>query len=190
MPAGSLYYVVGASGAGKDSVLRYARAALGRDHEVLFATRYITRPRRSGGDDHIALGTGEFLLRKRRGLFAMDWESHGFRYGIGVEIDAWLAQALTVVVNGSRSYLPIARERYPQLEAVWITARPQNLAARLAQRGRETRDQIAARLRRNAKLGSTPAANELHISNDGPLETAGSRFVCLLREGRSNPGLL
>ena len=183
MPAGRLYYVVGASGAGKDSVMRYAREALGRDHEVLFAHRYITRPLRAGGENHIALSTEEFLLRKRHGLFAMDWESHGFRYGIGIEIDAWLAQALTVVVNGSRSYLPVARRRYPQLNAVWITARPQNLAARLAQRGRETRVQILARLRRNSKLGSMPAVHELHISNDGPLEAAGGRFVSLLSGG-------
>ena len=185
MPAGRLYYVVGASGAGKDSVMRYAREALGRDHEVLFARRYITRPLRDGGDDHIALSADDFALRERRGLFAMDWESHGFRYGIGVEIDAWLAQALTVVVNGSRSDLPVARGRYPQLKAVWITARPQNLAARLAQRGRETRAQIVARLKRNARLGSTPAVHEVRISNDGPLEAAGGRFVALLSGERS-----
>ena len=180
MSGSGLYYVVGASGAGKDSVIRYARDALGDARRVAFARRYITRPQRDANEDHIPLTREAFLLRKAQGAFAMDWESHGFHYGIGVEIDAWLADALAVVVNGSRSYIPAARARYPRLTVVWITARPETLAARLVRRGRETHAQIAARLTRNARLGARPSGEELHIHNEGPLQSAGSRFVELL----------
>jgi ribose 1,5-bisphosphokinase len=181
MDCGRLVYVVGASGAGKDSVIRYAREALGEQHRVVFAHRYITRPVDARGENHIALSKAEFLLRKRHGLFAMDWQSHGFHYGIGVEVDAWLSQALTVVVNGSRAYLPVARARYPALELVWITAGPEELTARLLRRGRESGAQIAARVDRNRDFATAPAAEAVHIENDGALEHAGSRFVALLK---------
>ena len=180
MPQGVLYYVVGASGAGKDSVIRYARESLAHAPDVLFAHRYITRPLRPDGENHVELTTAEFLVRKRHGLFSMDWESYGFHYGIGVEIDTWLGRGLAVVVNGSRSYIPVARQRYGAMKVVWITAGPDVLAARLSGRGRESRAEIAARLTRNAKLGTRPPAGELQIDNDGALERAGSRLVALL----------
>jgi ribose 1,5-bisphosphokinase len=177
---GRLFYVVGASGVGKDSLIQYARDALGKRHPVVFAHRYITRPPRPQGENHIALTEPEFVLRKRRGLFAMTWASHGYRYAVGLEIDEWLAKGLTVVVNGSRRYLPVARKRYPGMQVVWISAAPQVLAKRLARRGRESRNEIDARLRRNSRLGVKPPGGALHINNEGPLESAGSRLVDLL----------
>jgi ribose 1,5-bisphosphokinase len=48
--AGALVYVMGPSGAGKDSVLGRARAMLSTDLPIVFAHRYITRPADSGGE--------------------------------------------------------------------------------------------------------------------------------------------
>jgi ribose 1,5-bisphosphokinase len=181
-----LFYVVGASGVGKDSLMQYARNSIGEGYAVAFAHRYITRPPKEQGENHIALSEPEFLLRKRHGLFAMAWDSHGYHYAIGLEIDEWLARGLTVVVNGSRSYIPCARKRYPEMKVVWISAGPQVLATRLARRGRESRPEISARLQRNSQLGVQPPSDVLHISNDGPLESAGGRLVALLA-GESLP---
>ena len=179
-----LFYVVGASGVGKDSLIRYARDTLGEAHDVVFAHRYITRAAAAGGENHIELTPDEFILRKRSGLFAMDWESHGFNYGVGIEIDAWLAKGLKVVVNGSRRHLPIARKRYPDLKVVWITARRELRAARLAQRGRESRPEIVERLHGDASPAMAPYGEALHIANEGPLESAGGRLVALLSDQR------
>ncbi len=175
-----LFYVVGASGVGKDSLMRYARDAMGDAHTVAFAHRYITRPAEPDGENHIALTKPEFLLRQRHGLFAMAWESHGLHYAIGIEIDAWLASGLTVVVNGSRTYIPAARERYPDMKVVWISAAQQVLVKRLVRRGRESLAEISARLQRNSRLGVKPPGGALHIRNDGSLESAGGRLVDLL----------
>lgn len=179
MQRGRLVYVVGPSGAGKDSIIRYARQTLDADHGVVFAHRYITRPVTARGENHVALSPPEFALRKRLGLFALDWEIHGVSYGVGVELDAWLAQSLTVVVNGSRQYVPAARERYPRLDLVWVTAHPEQLAARLRERGRESPAQIEARLARNQALPLPQKA--VQIQNDGTIEDAGNRFVALLK---------
>jgi ribose 1,5-bisphosphokinase len=179
--SGALFYVVGASGVGKDSLIRYARDALGDSHAVVFAHRYITRAPQPGGENHVELSEPEFGLRKRRGLFAMAWQSHGYHYGIGIEIDAWLSTGLAVVVNGSRSYIPAARERYPDMKIVWVSAKPQLLAARLEHRGRESRNEISQRLERNDRFSAEPPPGALHISNEGTIESAGAALVELLR---------
>lgn len=174
-----LVYVVGASGAGKDSVMSYARARLA-GHPVVFAHRYITRPAAAGGENHVALTDAEFLRRRSAGCFVMDWASHGHLYGVGCEIVQWLAADLVVVANGSRAYLPVARLRVPGLLAVEISAAPEALAERLAQRGRESAKEIDARLLR-ARMAADDRTGLTVIDNSGPLAVAGTAFVGLLQ---------
>jgi ribose 1,5-bisphosphokinase len=81
-----LIYVMGPSGCGKDSLLRYARARLAGDPAVVFAHRYITRAAAAGGENHVELTPAEFATRLRKHLFALTWESHGHAYGVGIEI--------------------------------------------------------------------------------------------------------
>ena len=177
---GRLFYVVGASGVGKDTLIAYARERLAQSRSIVFAHRYITRPTEAGGENHIELTGGEFAQRERLGLFAMTWDSHGYRYGVGIEIDAWLALGLCVVVNGSRDYLAAVRERYPDIGVVWISADPSAVRKRLEQRGRESREAIDSRLARNARLGVQPPPGVLRVDNDGALGEAGARLVALL----------
>ena len=112
MVEGTLFYVVGASGSGKDSLMRYGRQRLAGDSNVIFAHRYITRPVELHGENHVALTDSEFDARLAAGFFAMNWSSHGLRYGIGREINLWLAKGCNVVMNGSRAYLIEARRSY------------------------------------------------------------------------------
>lgn len=174
-----LIYVMGPSGVGKDSLLGFARTRLATDG-VVFAHRYITRADGSG-ENHIALTEPEFEGRSRRGLFALQWRSHALRYGIGVEIDLWLERGCTVVVNGSRAYAGEALARYPQMTFVHIEAAPGVLAARLAARGRETPEQIAVRLARQAPFDVPEGARLARIDNSGCLEDAGEAFIDIVR---------
>src|SRR6185369_620250 len=119
---GRLVYVVGASGVGKDALLNYARANLAPNAEVRFAQRWITRPATAGGEDHRPLSAEQFALMEAAGRFAMAWRANGNAYGIDSEICAWLAQGQTVVVSGSREYLPQALRDFPQLVLVNVTA--------------------------------------------------------------------
>lgn len=176
---GRLIYVIGPSGAGKDSLLHFAR-----DHvagtSVVFAHRYITRAT-GHNENHVALTAEEFASRSARGLFALEWSSHALHYGIGIELDAWLERGCSVVVNGSRQYLGRALKRYPHLEVVHIDAAPHILAARLSARGRETEEQVAARLARQAPFTLPDGARLTHIDNSGTLEEAGYAFVDVLK---------
>ncbi len=175
-----LIYVIGPSGSGKDSLLRYAREKLADDPGVIFAHRYITRSADAGGENHVALTRAEFATRLRNRLFALAWESHGHAYGVGIEINQWLAKDATVVVNGSREYLPDATRRFPELLAVAIDAPTDVLRDRLMARGREDRVAIEQRLARHRAMQSQPQAATV-ITNDGPLERAGEALVKLVR---------
>lgn len=179
MPA-PLVYVMGPSGAGKDTLLRYARERVA-GAPIAFAHRYITRPPVAGDENHVALSVPEFQVRKAHGAFAMDWEAHGLLYGIGCEIEAWRRAGLTVVVSGSRQHFEAALASTSDVVPVVITCAPEVLARRLAQRGRESESDIAERLRRN------PAPVIAHsrlvtLDNSGAVEVAGEKLVALLRE--------
>ncbi len=145
-----LFYVMGPSGAGKDSLLAYARERVGTPQTgaapVLFAHRYITRAP-ADGENHVALTHAEFATRQSLGCFALDWESHDCRYGIGIEIDAWMAAGANVVVNGSRAFLDQVVQRYGErVHLVEVRVDPKVRALRLASRGRETGDALDRRV--------------------------------------------
>lgn len=181
-PAGRLIYLIGPSGAGKDSLLNYCRHRLAGHPAVLFAHRYITRDARAGGENHVALSTEEFAAREAARLFALRWQSHGLDYGIGIEINQWLAKGITVVVNGSREYLGEARRLYPDLVPVWITVSPDVLRTRLQNRARESEAEIEARLAR-AALVPQSAHRGIVIANDGALAEAGEALLAVITEG-------
>lgn len=171
-----LFYVIGASGSGKDWLMRYARAQLVRQ-PIIFAHRYITRPVELRGENHICLSEEEFGQRLERGLFAMNWSSHGLQYGIGIEIDAWMEQGLDVVMNGSRAWLPEASRRYPNLVPVLIWAPPEALEGRIKGRKRESEQEIQQRLQRAADLAVVEHPNLVTVTNDQSREAGGEALV-------------
>ena len=96
--AGRLVYVVGPSGAGKDSIIAYARERLGANCHV-FARRHITRPADSGGEDHIAISQADFERDRAAGRFAQP-EGNTRRRSVGI-LHAHLAAAHVTHTPGS-----------------------------------------------------------------------------------------
>lgn len=174
-----LVYVMGPSGAGKDSVLNRAREMLTADLPVAFAHRYITRPVDAGGENHVELSPAEFARRRAHGLFALHWQAHGNDYGIGSEIEAWRQAGLIVVVSGSRQHFLASGERNHDTVPVLITASEEHLRARLAGRAREDAGAVMARLQRGAAYGLDVPSLTV-IVNDGALDDAAQAFVRLL----------
>jgi len=178
--SGRLVYVMGPSGVGKDTLLSYARRDLAGT-PVLFAHRYITRAADAGGENHIALEPEEFAWREAQGLFALSWRSHGLSYAIGREIDLWLAQGATVVVNGSRAHCSVACQAYSGSLVVLIDAEAEVLARRLAGRGREDPSQMRTRLSHRPEF-EVPAGSQLvRIDNSGSLAEGGRALIQVLR---------
>lgn len=177
--SGCLIPVVGPSGAGKDSLLDIARERLADDPAVRFARRWITRPAQAGSEDHRYLSESDFACRLASGDFALHWNSHGLRYGIDREIDAWLAGGCTVLFNASRAHLHIAQVCYPTLRAIAVVARPEILAHRLVQRQRENIQDIVARISRDAPP-FPPGLPIVEVANEGRLESAADAFLAAI----------
>lgn len=167
---GLLVLVVGPSGAGKDTLLHAARQAMSDDPRFRFVRRVITRPAEAGGEAHEAVTEPEFATRD----FALQWQSHGLRYGIPADA---IAGGRVVVANVSRTVIAEAEQRFP-VRVIAVTAPPEVLAARLASRGREAADDVAARLARSVAVPDHVPVEM--VANDGSLEDGVARFVAAL----------
>ncbi|GAB4352249.1 MAG: phosphonate metabolism protein/1,5-bisphosphokinase (PRPP-forming) PhnN [Kiloniellaceae bacterium] len=176
---GRLILVVGPSGAGKDSLIEGARAALAGHPQFVFARRIITRPSDPGSEDHATLSEAEFERQRAAGAFFLSWDAHGLSYALPGSIADDLAAGRTVIANVSRAVIDVARGKHAATTVVVVTAPPAVLARRLAARGREDAADIEARLARAAAPPSGPGV--VTIVNDSTLDSAVARFLAVLK---------
>ncbi|NWA05417.1 phosphonate metabolism protein/1,5-bisphosphokinase (PRPP-forming) PhnN [Pseudomonas gingeri] len=183
--AGRLIYLIGPSGSGKDSLLDAAREPLAQ-RGCRIVRRVITRSAEAVGEAAHGVSAEQFAAMQVQGAFALSWKANGLFYGIPREIDQWLEEGQDVLVNGSRGYLPQARERYPDLLVVLLTVDQVVLRERLLARGRESLPEIEARLARNADftLGAGVLAADdpslVLLDNSGPIRQTVTRLFALI----------
>lgn len=178
-PGGVLIPVVGPSGVGKDSLIEGAARILGGDGRFHFPRRVITRPETAGGERHRAMSSAGFETAERNGAFCLSWRAHGLCYGVPVSVLDTVGAGGVAVVNLSRRTMTDARARFPRVAIVHVTAPADVLADRLAARGRETAEAVAARLARTVTF-SSDAPDVIELANDGPLDRGIARLVAIL----------
>lgn len=179
-----LIYLMGPSGAGKDSVIDAARSRLATI-PVDVVRRVITRSAESIGEQAVGVSDERFAAMQQAGDFAMNWKANGHDYGIPTDINLWLAQGRHVLVNGSRDYLPEAQRRYPDLLAVLVSVSSEVLRQRLLARGRESLQDIELRLQRNERLRTEAVqwqgrGDPQVLDNSGTLDQAVAALMALL----------
>lgn len=181
MKPGRLVYVIGPSGAGKDSVLGWVMEHAEPQANLHLARRCISRSDHAASEAHEAVTSQEFASLVQEGAFAMYWFANDLWYGVRYTELVPLNDGRTVLVNGSRGWLAEARKRFPDLIVVQITASADVLAQRLKQRGRETADKIAARLERARALELASHELDISVVNDTTLNAAGAELSRRLR---------
>lgn len=180
---GAFVAVVGPSGVGKDTLIAYAKARLGADGQppVHFVRRVITRAADGSTEEHDSLSTEAFEHARAGGAFSLAWEAHGLHYGLPESVDRHIAAGDTVVANLSRAAIPGLMKRYRHVAVVAVTASAETLARRLMARGRESPEEVSARLARGTDSTFRIDGAVTTIANDGPIEDAGNALVAAIR---------
>ncbi len=177
--SGKWVFVCGPSGAGKDSVLGWAADHLAGRSNIVFARRVVTRSLQPGSD-HDPVTPQQFAQLRRAGDLVWCWQAHGFEYGIAAHYCAAIAAGRVVVVNGSREHA-LTLEGIQSVRVVQIAVGAEQLAVRLAQRGRDDPEQINQRLKRNARFNAMRVDHT--ILNQGELACAGRQLADYLGAG-------
>lgn len=178
MQTGTLFYVVGPSGVGKDTLMAHAMAMLAPTGRYVQARRAITRPK-GPGEDHEPVDDAEFERRRLAGGFLHHWGAHGLKYGLPISILDDLKAGRNVLANGSRGALPDLTGVVDRFVVVEITAPNSVLKARLLARGRESEADVDARLAR--KVAPLPVhLDDVTVVNDADVEEGAARLVAAL----------
>ncbi|MDB5762495.1 MAG: hypothetical protein JWQ21_1490 [Herminiimonas sp.] len=181
LPApGRLFFFVGPSGAGKDTLLQWVRKRMPADADIVFAQRTITRPAHPS-ESHEATDAATFWQHAAAGRFAMIWQANDLCYGVRRGIEADLKAGRDVIVNGSREYVPQLRQLFPEAQVIWVDADEQKIRERLEARQRETGAALLRRLERAVQFTPADELPVIRLDNTGPLEVAGHRLLEILK---------
>ncbi len=180
---GILIFVVGPSGAGKDTLMAGAADALSQDPNIGFVRRLITREAIAELEDHGTISETQYEEMVQQGDFALHWRAHGLGYIIPKTIEDELRAGKTLICNTSRKQLPVAHQKYP-IHVINITAPLALRAERLAGRGRETKEEITQRLNRKVE-DIDPSLPQTQIINDQSLEIGVARLLEAINEAKT-----
>lgn len=176
MSRGTLFLMVGPSGAGKDSLIQAAAETLAGNRSYVIARRAITRPADRDREDHEPVSFEEFRGREERSEFMLSWHVYDTHYGIPISYEEDLTNGRHVIANVSRTVVGPGVTNFPPSRVIQITAPREVLEARL--RARADPATAAARLARAVVLPEGIPVT--HLLNVGELSYGAARLVQLL----------
>jgi len=179
--SGHFFFVVGPSGAGKDSLLSGALPLL-KPGAFVLARRVITREAMADAEDHDSCSESSFLERQKNGDFLITWQAHGLFYGLPKSLLEHIERGVHVIANGSRNMIEALQHNVPSLRVIEVTAPTEVLRARLTARKRESAQDIEQRLQR-AALAMPQGMASQQVMNDMTLEIGISRLKAALLHG-------
>lgn len=165
--------IVGASGVGKDTLIKEAKKDLKK--EFNFVRRYITRkPDKS--EKNYFLENSAFELLKENDFFISSWNAHENFYGISQNS----IKNKTNIISISRSKIEDFEKNFKDVYVINITLNEKDLKKRLIKRGRESVEEIQKRL--NRKYDKIEAKNLINFENNKSYEDGRKDFIKLLKE--------
>jgi ribose 1,5-bisphosphokinase len=173
-----MFLLVGNSGSGKDSILAWAKEHWScPKKELLVAQRYITRPESPETEKFISVSVDEFEKMDKNGDFILKWISYDMHYGVKNDILADLKKGNLVVVNVSRQVIDDTRQRFPGVvKVIFVQVPIETIVKRIQDRGRETDEQVKARVQRAKENETLPGADFI-VENTGTIEEGGKKLL-------------
>jgi len=161
--------IVGASGVGKDTILRTIEDKINAN----FVKRYITRVPDSN-ESNFYLDIDAFKTLKEKEYFISSWEAHGNFYAIARD---HIKDGVNII-SISRGAIEDFENVFDDVTTVYITIPKELLIKRLHSRGRENMDQIIQRVdRSNQKI---VAKKLVEFDNSSRIETSIENFISLI----------
>lgn len=164
--------IVGPSGVGKDSLLKFAKNSL--ENEVNFVNRYITR-RPDLNESNFYVDDYAFEILKHNSFFISSWYAHNNFYGIA---KSSIKSGLNII-SISRAKIKDFENFSNSVFTINISVPKEILKERLENRGRETSLEIEKRLKRSYE--KIDANNLMEFDNTKPLDQSAKEFISLLR---------
>ncbi|NVM53374.1 MAG: phosphonate metabolism protein/1,5-bisphosphokinase (PRPP-forming) PhnN [Candidatus Helarchaeota archaeon] len=177
---GTLFLLIGNSGSGKDSLIRWVIEKWPSDRPApVVPTRVITRPSSPETEAFESISEDQFQKLSKAGAFSLQWTSYRIYYGIHVEIEDALTRSRSVLVNVSRQIVEAARNRFPKVCVIFIRVPYHITEARLRSRDREHGIDLENRLARALQNQEFPTA-DYTIDNSGDITVAGQELLNIL----------
>lgn len=161
--------IVGASGVGKDTLLK----AIQNDIVANFVTRYITRVP-DNNESNYYIGQDDFEHLRKSDFFVSSWEAHGNIYGISQHS---IRDGLSII-SISREAVKDFEKTFEDVTTIEIGIPKELLYIRLKNRGREDEEAIAKRIERSQQ--KIEAKNLIYFDNSKPIEQSKKEFISLL----------
>lgn len=172
-----LLYLVGPSGAGKDSLINLLKADPIANEGIYFVKRLVDRAIHESSPFDLYMASIDFAWSLQRNELAMYWKANDHQYGISHTELAKASLYPISVINGSRAYAQELKLQFPTVEIVHITASESIIKERLKLRNRENELQIEERLQRSRAIEDLSQLLSLEIHNDSNLSVAFEKLI-------------
>jgi phosphonate metabolism protein PhnN/1,5-bisphosphokinase (PRPP-forming) len=172
--------LTGASGAGKDTLLKKARVYFRNHPKIHFIKRVITR-KPGEFEENYYIEDSAFELLKESGFFISWWNAHGLKYGIPRREVDHLKRGETAIVSISREKVSDFETRFKdQVVVINVTASREVIEKRLKERKRENQLQIITRLKRRDI--PVTAKHLINFDNNREIDISSKAFIKLLKK--------
>ena len=109
--------------------------------------------------------------------FSLTWHIYDLDYGVPKLVENWLSDGNIVIINVSRTIIPQARKKFPNLKVIFVKVPFEITLARVKSRGREAEDDEMFKERvERAKLNQNFPDADIIIDNGGDLDIAVKNF--------------
>ncbi|HHD57333.1 MAG TPA: hypothetical protein ENK89_06640 [Desulfobulbaceae bacterium] len=169
--------ITGASGSGKDSLLKGIKKN-GQGHtRMVLIKRFITRPP-DAHEENFFVDDSAFELLRNNDFFISCWQAHGNSYGIAANHLDSIRENSLAIVSVSRTAVKDFESKYPFVYTILVEVDRDTLKQRLLKRKREQGEAIDRRLQRQDI--KVKARELIRFDNSAPLDQTVPVFNQLL----------